>query len=132
MAGGDQFVRLRRLFPIAHRRAAAGLDGAEIRAPQTRRGAGHRDGPLRLDGASASAGGKTKMDLANSGAADAIDLLGPMDQVTVFAVDSEPTTVVPLTRIGDKKDELTAASARCSPQAAASLFTRASRPAGTS
>ena len=54
------------------------------------------------------AGGKTKMDLANSGAADAINLLGPMDQVAVFAVDSEPTTVVPLTRIGDKKNELTA------------------------
>lgn len=53
------------------------------------------------------AGGKTKMDLANSGAADAISLLGPMDQVCVFAVDSQPTTVVPLTRIGDKKDELT-------------------------
>jgi hypothetical protein len=52
------------------------------------------------------AGGKTKMDLANSGAADAINLLGPMDQVTVFAVDSEPTTVVPLTRIGDKKEDL--------------------------
>ncbi len=54
------------------------------------------------------AGGKTKMDLANSGAADAINLLGPMDQIAVFAVDSEPTTVVPLTRIGDKKNQLTA------------------------
>ncbi|MBC8126606.1 MAG: VWA domain-containing protein [Gloeobacteraceae cyanobacterium ES-bin-144] len=53
------------------------------------------------------AGGKTKMDLANSGAADAINLLGPMDQVAVFAVDSAPTTVVPLTRIDDKKNQLT-------------------------
>ncbi len=53
------------------------------------------------------AGGKTKMDLANSGAADAINLLGPMDQVAVLAVDSEPITVVPLTLIGDKKDDLT-------------------------
>ena len=52
------------------------------------------------------AGGKTKMDLANSGAADAIHLLGPMDQVAVFAVDSQPTTVVPLTRIGDKQDQI--------------------------
>lgn len=52
------------------------------------------------------AGGKTKMDLANAGAANAIDLLGPMDQVTVFAVDSEPTTVVPLTTVGKKKAEL--------------------------
>lgn len=51
-------------------------------------------------------GGMTKMDLANSGAANAIDLLGPMDQVTVFAVDSEPTKVIPLTRIDQKKAEL--------------------------
>ncbi len=51
-------------------------------------------------------GGKTKMDLANSGAANAIELLGPMDQVTVFAVDSEPTTVVPLTVIGNKHRQL--------------------------
>jgi len=48
-------------------------------------------------------GGKTKMDLANSGAADAINLLGPMDQVTVFAVDSEPVKVIPLERIGNNK-----------------------------
>ncbi len=53
------------------------------------------------------AGGKTKMDLANSGAADAINLLGPMDQVCVFAVDSQPTTVIPLTQIKNRKDELT-------------------------
>jgi uncharacterized membrane protein len=53
------------------------------------------------------AGGKTKMDLANSGAADAINLLGAMDQIAVFAVDSQPTTVIPLTRIDDKKAQLT-------------------------
>jgi hypothetical protein len=48
------------------------------------------------------------MDLANSGAANAIDLLGPMDQITVFAVDSEPTKTIPLTRIENKKAELSA------------------------
>jgi hypothetical protein len=53
-------------------------------------------------------GGQTKMDLANSGAANAIDLLGPMDQITVFAVDSEPTKTIPLTRIESKKAELAA------------------------
>ena len=53
-------------------------------------------------------GGKTKMDLANSGAANAIELLGPMDQVTVFAVDSEATTVVPLTRIQNGRVNLAA------------------------
>ncbi len=48
----------------------------------------------------------TKMDLANSGAANAIDLLGPMDQVAVFAVDSEPTKTIPLTTVGNRKQEL--------------------------
>ncbi|MGL4398326.1 MAG: VWA domain-containing protein [Luteolibacter sp.] len=51
-------------------------------------------------------GGKTKIDLANTGAANAIELLGPMDQITVFAVDSEPTKTIPLTRIETKKAEL--------------------------
>lgn len=51
-------------------------------------------------------GGKTKMDLADSGAANAIDLLGPMDQIAVFAVDSEPTKTIPLTRIGEQKVKL--------------------------
>jgi len=47
------------------------------------------------------AGGKnlTKMDLADSGAAEAIGLLGPMDRVCVLAVDSAPETVIPLTEI---------------------------------
>ncbi|MGE9269200.1 MAG: VWA domain-containing protein, partial [Verrucomicrobiales bacterium] len=55
-----------------------------------------------------NAGGKnvTKMDLANSGAAEAINLLGPMDQVSVFAVDSAPTKVIKLTKIGNQKARL--------------------------
>jgi hypothetical protein len=45
----------------------------------------------------------TKMDLANNGAAEAIGLLGPMDRVAVFAVDSAPEAVIPLTEIkGDQ------------------------------
>lgn len=51
-------------------------------------------------------GGKTKMDLANSGAADSINLLGPMDEVAVLAVDSQPTKVIPLTKVGNRRDEL--------------------------
>lgn len=51
-------------------------------------------------------GGKQKIDLADSGAANAIDLLGPMDQVAVFAVDSEATKTIPLTRIDNRKAEL--------------------------
>jgi hypothetical protein len=53
-------------------------------------------------------GGKTKMDLADSGAANAIELLGPLDQVAVFAVDSEATKTIPLTTVGSKKPELMA------------------------
>jgi hypothetical protein len=52
------------------------------------------------------AGGKTKMDLANSGAVAAVNLLGMMDQITVFAVDSEPTKVVPLSAVGGKQKEI--------------------------
>ncbi len=52
------------------------------------------------------AGGKTKMDLANSGAIAAVNLLGMVDQVTVFAVDSEPTKVVPLTQVGTQRDDI--------------------------
>jgi len=51
-------------------------------------------------------GGLTKMDLANKGAASAIELLGPMDQITVFAVDSEAHKVVPLTPIKNGKNAL--------------------------
>ena len=46
-------------------------------------------------------GGKTKMDLANEGAARSIELLGPRDAVTVFAVDSAAHAVVPLTALAD-------------------------------
>jgi uncharacterized membrane protein len=48
----------------------------------------------------------TKMDLANAGAANAIDLLGPMDQICVFAVDSEAHDVIKLTTIGNRKNAL--------------------------
>ena len=66
-------------------------------------------------------GGRTKMDLANAGAANAIDLLGPLDQVTVFAVDSEPTKTIPLTVIGNRKAEL-AARARKIKSAGGGIF----------
>jgi len=48
----------------------------------------------------------TKMDLANAGAAKAIELLGGMDQICVYAVDSEPHTIIKLTPVGQKKKEL--------------------------
>ena len=45
---------------------------------------------------SAGSGGRTKMDMANIGAASAIDMLSAMDQVSVIAVDSSPHIVLPL------------------------------------
>lgn len=44
--------------------------------------------------------GVTKMDLANEGAARAIELLGAQDAVATLAVDSEPHVVVPMTGVG--------------------------------
>ncbi len=49
----------------------------------------------------------TKMDLANEGAARAIELLGPADAVTVLPTDSKAHVVVPLTRIGENRNTLT-------------------------
>lgn len=53
-------------------------------------------------------GGMAKMDLANNGAADAIGLLGPMDQVAVLAVDSAPETIIPLTEVKANQAKLQA------------------------
>ena len=47
--------------------------------------------------AASVAGGKSKMELANEGAARSIELLGPRDAVAVLAVDSTAHSVVPLT-----------------------------------
>ena len=48
------------------------------------------------------AGGRTKMDLANLGTAEVVDLLGPMDELGVLAVDSAPHQIVALGRVDDK------------------------------
>lgn len=66
-----------------------------------------RSGSMAV-GVPGAAGGKalTKMDLADAGAVDAINLLGPMDQVAVLAVDSAPHSIIPLTPIGNRKGEL--------------------------
>jgi uncharacterized membrane protein len=49
------------------------------------------------------AGGRTKMDLADEGAAAAVELLSPRDQVAVHAVDSAPHVIVPMTTVSDPK-----------------------------
>ncbi|MEM6394517.1 MAG: VWA domain-containing protein [Planctomycetota bacterium] len=47
-------------------------------------------------------GGRTKMDLANLGTAKVVDLLSPLDELGVLAVDSAPHTVVPMAPVTDK------------------------------
>lgn len=50
--------------------------------------------------------GTTKMRLANEGAAQAIELLGDFDAVTVFAVDTQPHVVVPLTTLSGNRQPI--------------------------
>jgi uncharacterized membrane protein len=50
--------------------------------------------------------GTTKMDLANAGTAAAIELLGSQDAVAVFAVDSSPYAIVPLTNVGANRGKI--------------------------
>lgn len=53
------------------------------------------------------AGGQiTKMQLANNGAAKAIELLGMMDSIAVYAVDSEPETIIQQQTIKGNKQQL--------------------------
>jgi von Willebrand factor type A domain len=56
--------------------------------------------------AASVAGNLQKMDLANEGAARSIELLGPMDAVSVFAVDTEAHVVVPLTTLEANRQPL--------------------------
>ncbi len=51
--------------------------------------------------------GMTKMGLANEGAAQAIELLGDRDAVTVFAVDTSPHVIVPMTTLGENREQIT-------------------------
>lgn len=50
--------------------------------------------------AAAAGNGITKMDLADEGAARAVELLGAQDAVAVFAVDTVAHQIVPLTTVG--------------------------------
>lgn len=56
---------------------------------------------------SMSAGaGLTKMDLANSGAARAVELLGELDAVSIHAVDTLPHEVVGLAQVGPNRSQI--------------------------
>lgn len=60
--------------------------------------------------------GQCKMDLADEGAARAIELLGSMDAVTVIPVDSEAHVLVPLTQLGDNRSDILNATRRVQSQ----------------
>ncbi|MDR2675622.1 MAG: VWA domain-containing protein, partial [Opitutaceae bacterium] len=61
---------------------------------------------------SAGAGWQTKMDLANTGAARAIELLGDLDAVSVHAVDSSAHEIVALAQVGPNRGRMTDAVRR--------------------
>ncbi len=50
------------------------------------------------------ADGRTKLEIAAEGAAAVVELLGARDNLAVFAVDSAPTTVVPMQAVADRAD----------------------------
>jgi Mg-chelatase subunit ChlD len=53
--------------------------------------------------ATPAGGGKAKMDLANLGAAQVLDLLGPMDEFGCFAVDTAAHEIAPLGTVKNKE-----------------------------
>ncbi|MEY2880656.1 MAG: hypothetical protein RLZZ15_3036 [Verrucomicrobiota bacterium] len=55
----------------------------------------------------AAGAGLTKMDLANSGAARAVELLGELDAVSIHAVDTKPHEVVALAQVGPNRTRIT-------------------------
>jgi len=65
-----------------------------------------RSGSMAMGVGGGPAGATTKIDLANAGAAKAIELLGAMDNVCLFAVDSEPYRIIKLTNVAGNKKRL--------------------------
>ncbi|HWA26171.1 MAG TPA: VWA domain-containing protein [Lacunisphaera sp.] len=74
-------------------------------------------------------GGLTKMDLADAGAARAIELLGDMDAVAVLAVDSSPHLVVELAEVKSNRRRMTDAVRRIASQGGG-IFTYTGLKAG--
>ncbi|MEO6595191.1 MAG: VWA domain-containing protein [Planctomycetota bacterium] len=73
----------------------------EMREEQRRFGLAMAIALDRSGSMQAAVNGVTKMQLADRGAAAAIELLSPIDSVAVIAVDSGPHVVVPLQRVAD-------------------------------
>ena len=79
--------------------------------------------------AMSAGGGLTKMDLADAGAARAIELLGDLDAVTVLAVDSSPHLVVELAEVRSNRARMTDAVRRIDSQGGG-IFTYTGLKAG--
>ena len=62
--------------------------------------------------AASAGGGLTKMDLANTGTARAIELLGEFDAVSIHAVDSTPHEIVGLAQVGGNRERMMDAARR--------------------
>ncbi|MCB9887488.1 MAG: VWA domain-containing protein [Planctomycetes bacterium] len=75
----------------------------ELREEQRRFGLAMAIALDRSGSMQADAGGTTKMQLADRGAATAVELLSPIDAVAVLAVDSAAHVVVPLQSAKDKR-----------------------------
>ena len=96
-AGGYYRSRVEPLLPVSMERKE------EMKRPRLAMGiVMDRSGSMSMRVAS----GLSKMDLANRGAAEAVSLLLPQDQVAVFAVDSRAHREVPLTTVGDNYSAL--------------------------
>jgi len=80
--GYFKIARWERILPIS----------MEMRREHRKMSAGHlrRPRPFRQHGPRQSAGGRIKMDLADLGTVQVLDLLSPMDEIGVIAVDSAP------------------------------------------
>jgi uncharacterized membrane protein len=74
----------------------------EIREEQRRFGLAMAIALDRSGSMTAPAGGVTKMDLANRGAAAAIELLSAIDSVALLAVDTDAHVVVPMAAVNDR------------------------------
>lgn len=66
-----------------------------------------RSGSMSMTVPGAAGGNISKMQLANNGAAKAIELLGMMDSIALYAVDSEPETIIKQQTIKGNKNRLT-------------------------
>ena len=65
-----------------------------------------RSGSMRAGVRGLGGGMMTKMELANNGAAEAIQLLGQKDQICLFAVDTQAKKIIPLQTIQGQRSNL--------------------------